>query len=477
MSGGGRVFDFADGGSYVGAGRRGAHAWGCARVLGRGEYWELGARVRNPGVYSTPAAAPTWASGPGHAGTVWGAEKREGPAASAMELPGEWTQGHRGPLGVREAISGARYEGSWSPSGQQNEYGTETYTDGGTYIGQWVNGRRHGFGVRQSAPYRQAAVLHSPRRSSLNSVRSDKGPETSKTSKNSAPSLAVATPTTTAQLNNNGSAGRELEEPESIPSVPDVNFQTLRKTNQKKIENSEANNHNHTQESKPQSRAHSSRPLNTPAPPPLGAPRLAFSDPAAVRPQPASGAGPGRGGASGGRQGPGRGEETLFLPQGAVAVRHGREPAAAEGGERREQAGFFLRRTSLLSGLRLPADPIQEFLVQQRSFPGALNEGEGEGEEEAGKERTVLDSDQALFQVSDGSVTEVYSGEWRLDKRSGFGQSRRSDGLSYEGAWLGNRRHGYGADGVPGREVRGGSTGERADAGGPAGRAGGPSPG
>ena len=35
-------------------------------------------------------------------------------------------------------------------------------------------------------------------------------------------------------------------------------------------------------------------------------------------------------------------------------------------------------------------------------------------------------------------------GEWKNDKRSGFGISERSDGLKYEGEWFNNRKYGYG---------------------------------
>ena len=35
-------------------------------------------------------------------------------------------------------------------------------------------------------------------------------------------------------------------------------------------------------------------------------------------------------------------------------------------------------------------------------------------------------------------------GEWKNDKRSGFGISERSDGLKYEGEWYNNRKYGYG---------------------------------
>ena len=36
----------------------------------------------------------------------------------------------------------------------------------------------------------------------------------------------------------------------------------------------------------------------------------------------------------------------------------------------------------------------------------------------------------------DANVTETYLGEWKNDKRSGFGVSERSDGLKYEGEWI-----------------------------------------
>ncbi|XP_014213394.1 junctophilin-1-like [Copidosoma floridanum] len=44
----------------------------------------------------------------------------------------------------------------------------------------------------------------------------------------------------------------------------------------------------------------------------------------------------------------------------------------------------------------------------------------------------------------DASVTETYLGEWKNDKRTGFGTSERSDGLRYEGEWFNNRKYGYG---------------------------------
>lgn len=44
----------------------------------------------------------------------------------------------------------------------------------------------------------------------------------------------------------------------------------------------------------------------------------------------------------------------------------------------------------------------------------------------------------------DATTTESYMGEWKNDKRSGFGVSERSNGMKYEGEWMNNKRHGYG---------------------------------
>ena len=41
-------------------------------------------------------------------------------------------------------------------------------------------------------------------------------------------------------------------------------------------------------------------------------------------------------------------------------------------------------------------------------------------------------------------VVERYWGEWKGDRRTGYGVAERSDGLRYEGEWASNRKHGYG---------------------------------
>ncbi|XP_047740198.1 junctophilin-1 [Hyalella azteca] len=58
------------------------------------------------------------------------------------------------------------------------------------------------------------------------------------------------------------------------------------------------------------------------------------------------------------------------------------------------------------------------------------------------------DGSNASFIIEDEhlepSVVETYMGEWKNDKRSGFGVSERTDGLKYEGEWFSNRKYGYG---------------------------------
>uniref|UniRef100_A0AAZ3P0C5 Junctophilin n=1 Tax=Oncorhynchus tshawytscha TaxID=74940 RepID=A0AAZ3P0C5_ONCTS len=170
MSTGGR-FNFDDGGSYCGGWEEGkAHGHGiCTGPKGQGEYsgsWSHGFEV--VGVY-------TWPSGNTYQGT-WAQGKRHG---IGMEnkgkwvYKGEWTSGFKGRYGLRESTgTSGKYEGTWN-NGLQDGYGTETYSDGGTYQGQWVGGMRHGYGMRQSVPYGMAAVIRSPLRTSINSLRSE----------------------------------------------------------------------------------------------------------------------------------------------------------------------------------------------------------------------------------------------------------------------------------------------------------------
>ncbi|KAM9301809.1 junctophilin-3 [Gastrophryne carolinensis] len=326
MSGSGGRFHFDDGGSYCGGWQDGkAHGRGiCTGPRGQGEYsgsWSLGFEVL--GVY-------TWPSGNTYRGT-WAQGKRHGIGLEAKGkwlYRGEWTNGFKGRYGVRESLAaGAKYEGTWT-NGLQDGYGTETYSDGGTYQGQWAAGIRQGYGVRQSVPYGMAAVIRSPLRTSINSLRSEQ---------------------------TNGSAVH-----------PDASSCAV-----------------------------------------SGSPAVS------------------------------RGGFVLMAHSDAEMLKN-------------KKKGIF--RRSILSGLKLRKSESKSSLASQRSKQSSFRSEAGMstvsstasdinstislGEGEA--EMSVIEDD------IDATTTEVYMGEWKHDKRSGFGVSQRSDGLKYEGEWANNKRHGYG---------------------------------
>ncbi|CAM4629443.1 unnamed protein product [Lepidochelys olivacea] len=119
-------------------------------------------------------------------------------------------------------------------------------------------------------------------------------------------------------------------------------------------------------------------------------------------------------------------------------------------GAKKKTGSFFFRRSLLLSGLRVRRAESKASLGSKR---GSLKSEAGVSS--TGSEATTLSyaetepPEMPSRLAIEGSSTEVYAGEWRADRRSGYGVSRRSNGLRYEGEWLGNRRHGYGRTTYP----------------------------
>ncbi|TRY88524.1 hypothetical protein DNTS_014075 [Danionella cerebrum] len=336
MSGG--RFEFDDGGAYCGGWEGGkAHGHGiCTGPKGQGEFsgsWNYGFEV--VGVY-------TWPSGNTYEG-YWSQGKRHGLGVETKGhwiYKGEWTHGFKGRYGTRISQgSGAKYEGTWN-NGLQDGYGTETYADGGTFQGQFTGGMRHGYGVRQSVPYGMAAVVCSPLRNSLSSLRSEH------------------------------SNGTLLQH--DIPIITATN-----------ASGQEA-------------------PVNSPMP--LGPSRGGFAltlqvDPEMVKPKKT-----------------GLFRRSSFL--GKLKKSDSRTSLSSQ-----KSKISFLRSESALSSASDANSTI------------SLGESEGEGE---GLSFPPVEAD------IDVTTTEVYMGEWKNDKRSGYGISERSSGLKYEGEWLNNQRHGYG---------------------------------
>uniref|UniRef100_A0A3Q3Q1H1 Junctophilin n=1 Tax=Monopterus albus TaxID=43700 RepID=A0A3Q3Q1H1_MONAL len=323
---GGR-FDFDDGGTYCGGWEDGkAHGHGiCTGPKGQGEYagsWSHGFEI--VGVY-------TWPSGNTYKG-YWSQGKRHGLGVENKGkwiYRGEWSHGFKGRYGVRQSHNTpARYEGTWS-NGLQDGYGIETYGDGGTYQGQWMGGMRHGYGVRQSVPYGMAAVIRSPLRTSLASLRSE---------------------------HSNGTVLQDLSSPTETPTGSRGGFV-----------------------------------LNF------------HSDSEVVT-----------------------GKKKGLFRRGSLfgSLRQLRKSDS---------------RTSISSKRSSARSDATMSRISSSDANSTISIGDGE----------LPDEDLPLEDHVDATTTETYMGEWKNDKRSGFGVSERSNGMKYEGEWLNNKRHGYGCTVFP----------------------------
>ncbi|KAG8566890.1 hypothetical protein GDO81_013406 [Engystomops pustulosus] len=120
----------------------------------------------------------------------------------------------------------------------------------------------------------------------------------------------------------------------------------------------------------------------------------------------------------------------------------------------KEQKKGLFRRGSLLGKLR--KSDSKTSLSSQRSKLSFLKSisGMSSGASDATSTVSFGDGTEAeefppVEADIDATTTEVYMGEWKKDRRSGFGISERSSGLKYEGEWLDNLRHGYGCTTFP----------------------------
>ncbi|XP_027977863.1 junctophilin-2 [Eumetopias jubatus] len=123
---------------------------------------------------------------------------------------------------------------------------------------------------------------------------------------------------------------------------------------------------------------------------------------------------------------------------------------------RAPKGGGLFQRGALLGRLRRAESRTS--LGSQRSRVSFLKSDLSSGASDAastaslgeGAEGAEGADEAAPFEADiDATTTETYMGEWKNDKRSGFGVSERSSGLRYEGEWLDNLRHGYGCTTLP----------------------------
>ncbi|XP_058143109.1 junctophilin-2 [Dasypus novemcinctus] len=124
--------------------------------------------------------------------------------------------------------------------------------------------------------------------------------------------------------------------------------------------------------------------------------------------------------------------------------------ANAEAAARAPKGGGLFQRGALLGKLRRAESRTS--LGSQRSRVSFLKSDLSSGASDAASTASLGEGadEAAPFEADiDATTTETYMGEWKNDKRSGFGVSERSSGLRYEGEWLDNLRHGYGCTTLP----------------------------
>ncbi|XP_010219390.1 PREDICTED: junctophilin-1 [Tinamus guttatus] len=117
-----------------------------------------------------------------------------------------------------------------------------------------------------------------------------------------------------------------------------------------------------------------------------------------------------------------------------------------------KKKGGLFRRGSLLGSIKLRKSESRSSISSKRSSVRSDAAMSRISSSDANSTISFGDGDCDYCPVEDhvdATTTEAYMGEWKNDKRSGFGISERSNGMKYEGEWLNNRRHGYGCTMFP----------------------------
>nr|XP_061795308.1 junctophilin-1-like isoform X2 [Nerophis lumbriciformis] len=124
-------------------------------------------------------------------------------------------------------------------------------------------------------------------------------------------------------------------------------------------------------------------------------------------------------------------------------------------GEGSEKKKGLFRRGSLFGSLqRLRKSDSRSSISSKRSSARSETTMSRISSSDANSTISFGDGDPAddyltLEDNVDATTTESYMGEWKNDKRNGFGVSERSNGMKYEGEWLNNKRNGYGCTVFP----------------------------
>eukprot|EP00075_Anas_platyrhynchos_P016776 XP_027306029.1 junctophilin-1 [Anas platyrhynchos] len=487
---GGR-FDFDDGGTYCGGWEDGkAHGHGiCTGPKGQGEYagsWSHGFEV---------AGGYTWPSGNTYLG-YWAQGKRHGLGVETKGrwmYRGEWSHGFKGRYGVRQSLSTFSTLTSSAAVGiQDTENEKETKKVVGTYQGQWTGGMRHGYGVRQSVPYGMATVIRSPLRTSLASLRSEQSNGT-----------VLHDITADSPAGTRGGFVLNFHSDVEAMGIKKKGglFRRGSLLGSIKLRKSESRSSISSKRSSVRSDAAMSRISSSDANSTISfgdgdcdyCPMEDHVDATTTETYMGEWKNDKRSALKGTYQGQWTGGMRhgygvrQSVPYGmATVIRSPLRTSLAS--LRSEQSngtvlhditadspagtrgGFVLNFHSDVEAMGIKK---KGGLFRRGSLLGSIKLRKSESRSSISSKRSSVRSDAAMSRISssdanstisfgdgdcdycpmedhvDATTTETYMGEWKNDKRSGFGVSERSNGMKYEGEWLNNRRHGYGCTMFP----------------------------
>ena len=394
-------FDFEDGGTYCGGWEDGkAHGHGvCTGPKSMGEFsgmWQFGYEVS--GVYIWPSGncyLGQWMSGKRHG---LGVEKKQ-----RWIYKGEWSQGFKGRYGVRMSEnSGAKYEGTWA-NGLQDGYGSETYADGGTYFGQMSQGMRNGYGIRKSVSYGVASRYRSKDiKDSLTSLRSEEGDERVQKERDrrfdeNRGGFVLRAKSDLADEVLAGLNMSSMSHNTNITTGGNLVTNTLNGLLRRR-----RNSFGQSQERRVSLRKTIMSKLKK---------QKSVGDIDEVH-------------ASGSNH-----HSTTLNPSRANKKSSFRSTSSnnsvdSRTSNRTAPAGLGI------GGLNSPS--LAGMHTTSNNTPNNNNLDDGE--------HSFISQDE----ITDTNCIEVYMGEWKQDKRTGFGIAERSDGLKYEGEWFNNKKNGYG---------------------------------
>ena len=397
-------FDFEDGGTYCGGWEDGkAHGHGvCTGPKAMGEFsgqWQFGYEVS--GVYMWPSGNSflgQWMSGKRHG---LGVEKKQ-----RWIYKGEWSQGFKGRYGVRISdTSGAKYEGTWA-NGLQDGYGSETYADGGTYFGQMSQGMRNGYGIRKSVSYGVASRYRSKDvKDSLTSLRSEEGDERGQRERDRRfdenrggfvlraksdmffEELNGYNATAAYMPGQNGASGGNM-------MTNAINGLLRRRRNS--VGHTQENKVNVSLGSKIMSKLKKQK---------------SVGDIDEVTPMSS-------------------GPQTALLNTNTLT-------SSSSRAQKKSSFRSMSSNNSVDSRCSNRTAPAGIGHLNSPSIHGFGNVQHMDKDEDV---HSFVSQDE----ITDVNCIEIYMGEWKQDKRTGFGIAERSDGLKYEGEWFNNKKNGYG---------------------------------